>query len=228
METDDLSNPPSPQPCTRQDFEDLMDKYFNNKFQTMVDAITKPLHAKIEALEKMLAQLTGTPTGIQPHPTQNGNKKNVIIFGLMEDKNEAPTTLYGKVTELATAMGLPDLDFDDARRLGKPTPGKTRPVLLQLLRTRDKWTVFSAKKTLWTGADGRPDASKKFAKISINEDMSKEERKTNADLRGKLKDLRKVDKDLMGIIRGGILITKKAGVLIHKFKWTPTDIQEMQ
>lgn len=58
--------------------------------------------------------------------------------------------------------------------------------------------------------------------------MTKEERKANADLRGKLKDIKKVDKDVMGIIRGGTLITKKAGVVIHKYKWTPIDIQEIQ
>lgn len=156
METDDFSNPPSPIPCTKQDFEDLMDKYFNNKMQEVVDAITKPLYEKIEALEKLIAQLTGSPPGTQPPSQQGSNQKNVIIFGLLEDRNDSSFTLYGKITELASAMGLPDLDFDDARRLGKPTPGKTRPVLLQLLlRTRDKWTIFSAKKNLWTGATTR-------------------------------------------------------------------------
>jgi hypothetical protein len=100
--------------------------------------------------------------------------------------------------------------------------------VLQLLRTRDKWTIFNAKKQLWTGPDGKPDPKKKYAKLAIHEDMSVEQRKANADLRGKLQSIRKDDQAVTGLIRGPILTTKKDGSILHKYKWTPTNIETLQ
>lgn len=141
--------------------------------------------------------------------------KNIVIFGIVEPAKESPADLYKTIEELTNAMGIPDLDFDDAYRLGKPgnSAKGPRPVLLRLMKTRDKRTVFNNKKKLQTTPPGP------FEKVYIHEDQSVEERKiAKSDLRRKLKELKQADQQLTGSIRHNTLFTRKDGNIQHKFK----------
>jgi 3'-phosphoadenosine 5'-phosphosulfate sulfotransferase len=125
-------------------------------------------------------------------------KKNVIIHGLPEKKNEGWVDLEAAVADLYKQLGLPcNPDFDDCFRLGKPAEGKMRPVLLKLIRFRDKKLIMSQTKSL------------KGTKIYINDDQSKDERKKLSILRLKERELRKDHPEARVYIRGQILIYKK-------------------
>ena len=75
-------------------------------------------------------------------------RKTVIIFGLQETAQESLQDLEGKVKAMAQKMGMAELDIDYVRRFGRPVPGKTRPIELTLLRTRDAFRILQAKSQL--------------------------------------------------------------------------------
>ncbi|OXA51476.1 hypothetical protein Fcan01_13644 [Folsomia candida] len=156
---------------------------------------------------------------ISPPTPAPDRHKAVVITGLPEATKETMATLTATLLEMTTAMGIASFDFDKAFRVGKATAGKgPRPVIVKLLRSRDKWTLFAQKKQLYASKTG------KFAQVYINEDMTKEERKTAGELRAKLRELRVTGPTTMGTIRKDILTTRKAGVVDKKYKWTPTGI----
>jgi hypothetical protein len=180
-----------------------------------MDPVTAML-ARIETLKK----LVGQGGGANPYADR---KKNLLIYGLDEPTTgkETPSELRQTLKSLAVEMGYKDIDYDDAFRLGKASAKGPRHVLLKLLRTRDKYDTFNAKKKLYLDDAGKPDRSKKYAKIYINEDLAPEERKRDKALRDFLKEERKKDSSVKGTVRNGTLITWKGGIKAVQYSVTP-------
>lgn len=213
---------------TKLEIQDLINRAINQAMLTFMHKleeaiapltnITTKLHeleSKIHALEAQVTMLESN----SPRTPAPDRHKAVVITGLPEAAKETMTTLTATLLEMTTAMGIAGFDFDEAFRVGKVLVGKgPRPVILKLLRSCDKWTLFAQKKQLY--------ASKtwKFAQVYINEDMTKEERKTAGELRAKLRELKATDPTTMGTIRKDILTTRKDGVVDKKYHWTPTGI----
>ena len=74
--------------------------------------------------------------------------RTLMIFGLEEAPKENYHTTEGKVDELAQKLGITDLDFENLRRVGRPVPGKNRPIEITLVRVRDKIKMLTAKTQL--------------------------------------------------------------------------------
>jgi hypothetical protein len=125
-------------------------------------------------------------------------KKNLIIQGLPEKKDESWNDLENAIKELYEKLSIPGTpDFDDCFRLGKPAEGKIRPVILKLIRIRDKKMLLAQTRKL------------KGTKIFVNEDHSIEERKMLSILRSREKELRRDHPEARVYIRGKNLIFKK-------------------
>jgi hypothetical protein len=125
-------------------------------------------------------------------------KKNLIIQGLPEKKDETWMDLEKSVTELYEKLGISvKPDYDDCFRLGKPQLGKVRPIILKLIRLKDKKMILSQTKKL------------KGTNIYVNEDHDKDDRRKLSILRAKERELRKDNPEAQVYIRGQTLIFKK-------------------
>ena len=71
--------------------------------------------------------------------------KILIIQGIAEEPDEGPKEIHTKIEQLAVQLGLSKLDYDNARRVGWPTAGRTRAIELTLLRQKDKMEILAAK-----------------------------------------------------------------------------------
>ena len=81
--------------------------------------------------------------------------KSLMITGMKEKPNESFKDTDKKIEELSKLLGLPTIDYDVARRVGKPITGKHRPIELVLVRQRDKMLILSAKAKLRGNADSK-------------------------------------------------------------------------
>ncbi|XP_040066090.1 uncharacterized protein LOC120839795 [Ixodes scapularis] len=90
-------------------------------------------------------------------------RNNLIIFGLSELPNEDSSKLEERVTKevLEDKLSVKTNGIERIHRLGKPTEGKTRPVILKLLDFRDKMKILRNCNRL------------KNEPLSISEDYSK-------------------------------------------------------
>ena len=175
-----------------------------------LDNIENILETKIPEFERRIEALENASNRTQQN--NQDRRKTLIITGLQEKDKEKITDLHNLLADLFKTMKEKNFDFDDAFRLGKPGSGR-RPVLLRLLRTRDKFTLFNAKKLLRLEKDG------KFANVYINEDKSKEEKEQEYELRRKVKDMQLTDPEFRGSIRGKSLHIRKGNTIVYRFKW---------
>ncbi|KAK4875821.1 hypothetical protein RN001_012243 [Aquatica leii] len=75
--------------------------------------------------------------------------KNLIIKGIKEDINECEVVTREKVCIVIDKIGISldkKMEIDEAKRLGKPTEGKTRPILIKLIKTSTKKKDFKQRK----------------------------------------------------------------------------------
>jgi len=177
----------------------------------------KPLVERVTKLEQQLQKL------MHATPDQEQKHRNLIIGGLPETPSETPKQLEALLSTVAHEMGLKEIDYDEAYRLGKPKAGTSsqpttpRPVIIKLIRKKDKFTILNHKKQLYTDDDGKIAPTKKFAKVYFTEDLTPEERKHAANLRSKLKELKEQDATLTENISNGKLLVRRSGKVIKSF-----------
>jgi hypothetical protein len=107
-------------------------------------------------------------------------KRNVVRQGWPEKSNETWKDLEKVVGDLFGKLGIPDKpDFDDCYRMGRFSSTKCRPIMLKLLRQRDKKQIMSRRKYL------------KGTSIFVNDDNPRDVRKKLSILRTKEKELRR-------------------------------------
>ena len=68
--------------------------------------------------------------------------KSLFITGIEEKPNESYKDIDKEIGKLSSLLGLPTIDYDMARRVGKPIAGKSRPIELVLLRRKDKMLIL--------------------------------------------------------------------------------------
>jgi hypothetical protein len=185
------------------------------KIITPLQAIIDTLAARVDKLEKASASVS-----LMKDPISNLEKKRtLIITGITETGTETPADLHNQIMDLTKAMKIKDFDYDECFRLGKAKNGK-RPILLRLLRTRDKFALFNNKKNLKGNA--------KYGKVYINEDKSPEERQQEAHLRRYLREQRAANPKITGIIRNGTLTLKLDNQFHKKMMWTSDGFKDAQ
>jgi hypothetical protein len=100
-------------------------------------------------------------------------QRNIVIFGVKEGATEKWTDVESHIAGLASKLGITQIDYDQAFRLGKRMAGKTRPILVKLLRTRDRLHILGLRNKL------------KGSKIFISEDKDQNERMKDKILRNR-------------------------------------------
>lgn len=109
-------------------------------------------------------------------------RKNLVVKGLNENIREEPSVTKEKIVEMVQKLGIeinPETDMDEVRRLGKPTMGKTRPVLLKLTTRGKKMEILKNTNRL-KGTD-----------IWVDEDYTREIQEKRRQLLVPLKEARK-------------------------------------
>jgi len=149
--------------------------------ESTFENIQKALENNITPLRKSVSQLE-----------EKDKKKNIVVYGIPENNPEKYNDLELLITNLGSKLGMV-FDFDHAFRLGK-NKGTGRPILIRLMRTRDKFRIFENRSKL------------KGTNIYINEDLTESERKKNSLLLKKAKELRQSNPYSKTIIRTGKLI----------------------
>lgn len=199
------NSPPSPESCktvqkhpkTMTDYEKLKDLIEAKASETnalLQSTIQEELGKLQTGLQQSLDEVTSEVTLIQTTLKQYENqsrKKNLIIHGIPETAMEKWSDVDDKIKDLGTKMGI-IIDYDHAYRLGRKGKAK-RPIMLKLLRTKDKFMILGAGSKL-KGLD-----------IYINEDQSPEERKQNTILLKKRKELKAGYPDAKISIKSGKL-----------------------
>ena len=154
-------------------------KKIEKSVSSMVPAIQK-LQSDVERLKKQLI------------------RKSLIITGIEEKPNESYKDIDKEIEKLSSSLGLPTIDYDMTRRVGKPILGKSRPIELVLLRQRDKMLILSAKTKLRENAHSK--------NIYINSTRTETEQKKYKKLLEFAKQQKSQDSSIkFRFTRGGIL-----------------------
>jgi hypothetical protein len=159
-----------------QESEDRMSYLISSKLKQLEELVTKigRVECSVNNLQREVERLQ-----------QEIKRNNIIVYGIPEPNSETPTDIIRAIEGLSNSLKIAKIDFDDAFRLGKHVSGKTRPLLIKLLRYREKQNIFKAAK------------APKGTSISISNDKTKEARIAEAALRRKrteiLKDRPKVN-----------------------------------
>jgi hypothetical protein len=166
-----------------QQSEERTAKVIKNEIAAIASEVTNKFQTQISQLRFEVDKIS-----------QEVRKKTAWIHGLPEPPNENWQELDAALETLRLKMGLPEkLDYDDAFHVGKPRNGQTRPVILKLMRLRDKKLMMA-----WKG-------SLKGSNILINNDINKEDRIKDSILRKMSKALLKDNPGSSTQLRGGQL-----------------------
>lgn len=138
---------------------------------------------------------------------QSANRaKNIIIHGIEEKKIETTAELLDKAAELWKSLSITDVIVDDIFRIGKYQDGKSRPLIVKLVRTLDKKKIQQKAREI----------SLHKKKIFINDDLTKQQQIERKLLREYLQASKQADNSITGSIRGNSLHLKKAGKVFKK------------
>lgn len=140
--------------------------------------------------------------------------RNIIISGLPETAKEDPSARMKVLHDLFTKMGLSNIDVDDAMRLGEPSGGKPRPILVKLCRTHQKRLIMQAKKAL------------RGQNVYVNNDLTKKQREQEKVLRAKFKELRGADNAITCNIRGSVMTIWKQNKIQEKYEVSEAGVVE--
>jgi hypothetical protein len=149
---------------------------------------------KVSKLEK---QVEALKTDLEKAQSEL-RKKNVLIEGVPEQENERWRDTELLVDGFFQKLGLSESPLiDDCFRIGNSTPGKIRPILLKLIRFKDKKLIMENRMKL------------KGTKMYVNDDLTKQQRVQNAVLRKKEKELRRDNPGAKVYSRTSMLILKE-------------------
>lgn len=147
-----------------------------NRMTVLIKNEMQPIHEFISSLKVLNSDVKVVKTEIQIIK-ENERRKNIVVYGIKENPNENYFERDKIIENLATTLKIPTLDYDDSFRLGKFSPDNPRPLLIKLLRQRDKQTVMRN----WGNLKGTP--------ITIRDDLTPLEKKANFELRKKKSEI---------------------------------------
>jgi hypothetical protein len=197
--------------ATRKFFENIVkasEERTANLIKTEIASVKNDLSKKVCSLE---VEVTNLKRDLQ-RANSELRKRNLLIEGIPEKTGEIWKDTEQHVKDLFKKIGIPEnTEFDECFRIGKPIPGKVRPILLKLMKLRDKRLITSNCKHL------------KGTKIYVNEDLTKEQRTMNAILRKKQKELKSTHPGATVYIRNGQLLFTN-GLTFKRFEVTSQNI----
>jgi hypothetical protein len=164
-----------------------------NTLKQAIDTVKVELFSKVTLLEKQLISVKIELERAQAEL----RKRNLLVEGIPEKTNESWKETEQLIEQLFNQLGLTvNPMVDDCFRIGKYAPGKVRPILIKLVKLKDKKMIMGNRKRL------------KGTKIYVNDDLSKDQRTKNAVLRKKEKELRKDHPTAKIYTRAGMLLFK--------------------
>ncbi|XP_077532690.1 uncharacterized protein LOC144145064 [Haemaphysalis longicornis] len=98
------------------------------------------LEIKVTSCQQQIANLEARIDDLE----NRGRRSNIIVYGLPESEEEKNESLESTVNN-EVIKGILELDpvaIERIHRLGRPSPGKVRPVILKLLDSRDKTKIL--------------------------------------------------------------------------------------
>jgi hypothetical protein len=215
----------SPSPNNETKKVSLRDTNSAEKMSTMDEATFRKIIG--EELDKKLVSVIGLVPQVKQISTdiisikqrldnleRENRKRNIVINGLPEIANENIQNRVTLVKDLTVKLGLSGTDFEEVRRLGRPglsNPGRTRPLLVKLVKMNDKIAIMKSKAKL------------KGTKIYIDDHLTPEEQRKHAILRKKLKELIVEDATTNGFVRYGTLTAWMSGQ--RKVWYVNTDLE---
>jgi hypothetical protein len=168
---------------------------------------------KVKIIEQSVVSLKNEVERI--HDEQR--KNNIIVYGLIENNPGRYEDIEKTIESLSNTLRIPTIDYDDAFRLGQPKSGQNRPLIIKLMRYKDKQRIFAAANNL------------KGTRISISNDKSKELRISDASLRKKKTEILKSFPSAKCQIRNQkLMVTNGTNVTIFRYDATTKGIIEIQ
>jgi hypothetical protein len=170
----------------KQDMQQLSEQFesLRNDLKPVFDAIDKIPQLESN-IQKVLLQVNRV--------NRSERKNNIIVYGLFEKDGETFKDRDFEVDKLAKTLKIGSMDYSESFRLGKQQKGKSRPMLIKMVRFRDKAEILSKWKLLQgTG-------------VSIKDDLSVEERKVRGILSARCREIQQGDKSAKCQIRNGMM-----------------------
>lgn len=182
-------------------FTDLVE-YLDTGYLVKVENLLTPVKAEIAEIQVAVGHIQRELEFLK----REVNSKKLKIIGLDETKNETHTQLMEAVKDFIVdkLKVTENIVIDEARRMGRPTDGRTRPILISLERRTDKFTLFKSTKNL------------KGTNMYLNQLLTSFEMTVEKKLRDKGKAMKAGNKDLRFFIRNGNLNVDDQG---HKSKF---------
>jgi len=156
--------------------------------QTEFTKLTSDLKAQLQDNTREVKKIGATVKRLE----DQSRKKNIIVHGIPGDPKENWKDLDQKIENLGATLGT-KIDYDHGFRLGKKGE-LNRPILLKLMRTRDKFQIMGLTHKL------------KGTGIYVNEDLPPEERRKHSLLLQKCKELKQSNPQAKTSIKSGRLL----------------------
>jgi hypothetical protein len=204
----DSPSPNTKQPAKRNcqgdppiDTEEMKDDERASLLRDIVALLDTKLDEKLKSI---VTKVEASTNSVHSRMDKVQREKNIIVFGIEETDKEDLDSLLKAAEALFASMKVADVMIDDIFRLGKRLPGaaKPRPIKIKPLRMVDKKRIMAGKRNL-----GK-------SKVSVMNDLSPEDRKSETLLRIKFREMKANDKDLYMSIRGGKMYVMKNKKLI--------------
>src|SRR5665811_323427 len=133
--------PPSPPTTTvtSTDLRSFMSELVEKSETKLIGRLTE-MQTSINSLSSLKQDVSTISTHLDQFK-KNERKKNILVYGILDNPSENWKHLEDIINELAIKLELPaKIDYDHCYRLGKynKSASKPRPILIKLLRFRDK------------------------------------------------------------------------------------------
>lgn len=143
---------------------------------------------KLENKQELLTQIKEEiKEDLREEEDRKSRKNNLVLYRIPEKKTEEETTQNDLNTckkVFTEVLEVREIEITEVKRLGKPTQGKSRPLLVKVSDPETKFTILREAKKLRNARD------KEMADISISSDMTRKQREVLFTLRNELKEKR--------------------------------------
>lgn len=177
---------------TQKDLEDL-----RGNIKSDTEKLFEPVSKRLENVERVLN-----------NHEQIIRANNIVIHGLQEIPHEKQYNLVQLVSSFLDNIGQPNILINNVNRIGKPSSGVNRPILLKPVRGIDKIPIFMAAK----------DNKTHNQKVYLNDDLTKEQQSQQKLLRAHLQTMKTADAAVRGSIRGNSLFIRKDDTVTHRLQ----------
>jgi len=191
-----------------ESMEEMMNRLLANSerrtISTLRDVIKEEIQEQLEGFKLLTEKVEEVNEEVQAVKTSvhqleaAARRNNLIIQGIAENEKETHSDRHEALQKLAKRLKIDNFDYSECIRLGK-NGHYSRPLLVKMLRYRDKMEVKAAARHL------------KGSKIYINDDMSPQERQADGILRKKRREIMGRDKNAKCSIKAVKLFVQASG-----------------